>query len=170
MSEQTSMVTVQAEDRAEPIVQRREFGAVADWRRASAQAATSFNLTTQSGRMEYMRCMIGSDAQAQDSTDKPLIITGWVLHEVDRIDDETGEVRPGLRLVLTTVEGQRISTGSGPLIDNWGHVVKCFADVPQWQALKITIRKVKRAGGKGSYLTLDPLIDILDAPSPKGRK
>lgn len=170
MSDDLTTTKEQATEAIEPTIARREYGAVSDWRRSSGQAATSYTLTTQVGRLEYMKCLLGSDAEAQNSTDKTLLVAGWVLHEVDRVDDATGEVRPGLRLVLVTTDGQRISTGSGPLIDNWGHVCRCFADINPWPTLKITIRRVKRAGGKGAYLTLDPLIELVEPPSPAKRK
>lgn len=133
----------------------RNVTLVDQWDESQASVRHAFNLATEQGKLNYIACLTGSDAEAQRSTDQELTIVGWLLHVVDRIDDDTGEVRKGLRLVLLTDQGKRISTGSGPLIDNWAHVVRMLSGAGEWPRLTLRLKAVKSSKGKWSYLQID---------------
>ena len=146
----------------------RDISAIDDWDSTRKAVRHSFDTSTDAGRIQYIYCLTGSDVFAQNSVAVEHTVTGWLLHAVDRVNEVDGSVEPGLRMVLLTAEGKRISTGSGPLIENWGHVVSMFAGYSPWPKLLVKLKAVPRKTGMGSYLQLDTIrLPESAKPTPK---
>lgn len=117
---------------------------------------STFDLTKDADKVQMYRCMIGSDKQAKDLVGTQLAIVNAVAHTVRRIDDATGEERPGLRCVLSLADGTRVATSSGAVWDGLQQASVILGRKPPFDPpLMAVIRSAKSMSGPRSYLWLD---------------
>lgn len=140
---------------------------VREWQNMDKGVLTTLDPNTEEGFNAYMACLTASTKLAKHCVGQPLPVVDWLLHEAEYPDDETGEVRYGLRLVFVLADGSTVSTGSNPLISNWGHVCKRFGTARLDPPLTIVLRAVK-ARGAGEYLQIAS-VSRNTTPGTKGK-
>lgn len=142
----------------------RAIRTVTEWDERQQAIRTSINTDTDDGKVAYISALAGKDYDLQDLPGKDEIIQDWLLHVREYVEPETGECCVALRLALLTVSGKVYSGGSKSLIDAWAAVVRMFKGTVPWPRLRLTITKVPRPGGKGSYLRLDRVQIVTETP------
>jgi hypothetical protein len=102
------------------------------------------------------RAMTSSEAQFVDLVNTRIEVRDIVVHWVDRTDEQTGEVGPGLRVAVITPDGTIVSGGSS-------RVYQCLAlamELSEQQApydppLRFVVKADKRKSGPGVSLYLE---------------
>ncbi len=120
------------------------------------QRCTSLDLTTADGQRQAYRAHVGADFQLNDLQGQVIEVVGFYAHHVVRVDEETGEERPGTRCVLLLADGMRVSTGSETAMKcmlAWAAVAWL---TPPWAPpLRFVVKAEKSRRGPGKYLWLD---------------
>jgi hypothetical protein len=85
-----------------------------------------------------------------------IAVKDWFIHEVDRIDQATGETKRGPRLVLILADGTMIATSSAIVASTLGHLLSLQGWTSFRPAKKFLVGE--GVGRNGKYLTLTPSI------------
>lgn len=126
------------------------------------QRCTSLDLTTALGQRLAYRAHVTSDFQLQDLVGQTIHIVDFYAHHVVRVDEETGEERPGTRAVMILDDGSLVSTGSESSLKCLMFYAAVYCRVPPfYPPLAFIVRASKSRRGPGKYLWLD-----LPEPAP----
>jgi hypothetical protein len=116
----------------------------------------SLDLSRPEGQRAAYRAHVGADFRLVDLVGQTIEVEHFYAHHVTRVDEETGEERPGTRCVLIQPDGTRISTGSDTAMKcmlAWAAIASLQ---PPWNPpLRFLVREEKRTKGPGKWLWLD---------------
>jgi hypothetical protein len=117
---------------------------------------SSIDLSTDEGKRLMHRAFVGSDGIAKRELGKSLSLVHFVCHETMRPDDDTGEMKVGIRCVYLTSDGRRISSSSYPLWDSLCTMCNIFGfKAPFDPPLVVVVRSAPTQKAGQDYLYFD---------------
>lgn len=131
-----------------------EAGQLMLWPQSSTRYMTSLGTSPEDVDKRVMALSAITDT-LRGHVGETIAIKDWFLHEVDRVDQKTGEVKKGPRLVLILDDGSMIATSSAIVASTLGHLLS----LQGFTAFKPPKEFVvgEGVGHNGKYLTITPL-------------
>lgn len=149
---QTGQGEPQPQTEAEP---GTAIATVNDWDGRSRAIRTSLALDSAASVGTLVAALNGKDGDLQDLPGKPFVVRDYVLHARELTDEETGEIRIGLRLVLIGPKGERYAGASRAVIEAWALIASTLWPLRHGNDVEIVLKRNPRKGGTGNYLTID---------------
>lgn len=120
------------------------------------QLIHSFDTSTPQGKRALHKAITGADLTFEACEKDTIHIVNLAVHRVPRVDNDTGELRDALRIVVQQPDGSTISGGSesiyrGVLLAAWLSGQQPPFDPP----LSFIVRSGPRKEGPGKYLFLE---------------
>ena len=112
--------------------------------------ATSLDLSTQSGKVELIRCMNNCDARLTEEVNQTVAVVDWLVHEVELVSKETGEAVMATRMVLIDADKMTHECVSNTLLQSFKCLVFAFGPCPWSPSRKLMVRS-KRKGERNIY-------------------
>jgi hypothetical protein len=126
----------------------------------NGRPVTSLDLRNRMHQALAMRAIQGSDFALDDIVGETIEVSHVLATCANYVNKETGEVSPGLRLVLIGPDGTRYSTSSPFVADDINRAVIIFGRMLPWDpAMRFIVRKPKSKAPGRSYLQLEPIIE-----------
>jgi hypothetical protein len=117
---------------------------------------TSLDLSTNDGRALYMKAKNGGDLTPADVMGKDFLIQHVLIHEVDDVDQESGEVKTWVRYCLITPDGQIVTGGSSGIKNSIADLIELYG-CPPWKN-GLNVRMVSRkTSNKFTVHLLEPV-------------
>jgi len=112
--------------------------------RKDSRLATSLDLSSRENKLKMMECLNDCTARLTEEVNEIIVVTNYFIHDVQKIDDKTGEVKNLERLVLIDADGNTHETTGATLIESLKIV--CFAEgSPPWpNGVKLKVRSKKK--------------------------
>jgi hypothetical protein len=112
--------------------------------RTQQRLATSLDLTDKKNRLLMMSCLNDCDARITEEVGNVIDVVDYFIHDVQKVDQKTGEVKDLERLVLIDKDGTTHETTGGTLIESLKYVCFAVGSPPPWkdgQKLKVRMKK-----------------------------
>lgn len=130
------------------VVTDEEGGLLARWTTVNPTFASNMNTSTPSGRALLTRCLAKCAVKTRNAVGKTLEVVGYVAHEAEILNKETGEYERKLRAVLVCENGDLISTMSGPVLTTLKTLMQCRGRTRWDPPSLLEIREHPTEGGK----------------------
>lgn len=86
-------------------------------------------------------------------TTEPFLLRTWAAHKVEKPDEDTGEMKVYVRVVLLDPDGETLTFGSKGVVQSLDMIRTLRGDGPYDPPLKITVVRIA-LGGERQYLKL----------------
>lgn len=125
-------------------------------RQALPPIRTSLELDSDRGRKLLFACMGGEVVAGKDAINTQIEIVDYLIHPVDSVDEDTGEVRKWVRTCLVSPAGAVIAFGSGGILKSLQLLSVQWGKAPWEPPIRATV-KVRAIGGGRQWYTLEPV-------------
>ena len=123
---------------------------------AAPKIFTTLDLNTIKGKILAAKCMTGGDTQNEDLLTNTFLLQNVFIHEVELVDEETGEMSKAERAVLISPEGKTVAFVSGGVVKGIKNLVALFGMPPWDNPLPVYTKRQKTRRG---FYTLNLLVD-----------
>jgi Phage Single-stranded DNA-binding protein len=100
---------------------------------------TSLDLSTDRGQILYMKCKGAETVPGTTMIGKTLEVTDILVHEVEDIDDETGEVYFWVRYCLVLKDDTIVSGGSQGIRNSLADIIELKGSPPWKGGIKVKL-------------------------------
>ncbi len=161
---ETATTAPDPDDVAREVVPINQFQHVLG--RADRPMVCSFNLTTPEGRDLLQRCEEAPDAQIRSIVGELFEIKHVYAKVVDKIDEQTGEAFPILRICLVNKEGTIVACASDGIRESLVRLMAGHGFPPWNDGIRVAF---KQRSTRGPRVRLY-LMELIDKPKPEAPK
>lgn len=117
---------------------------------------STYDRTDRAQAMSLHRAMQNADKALDQMIGQKITIEHIVAHYLPTVDEETGEVRDAVRIVLVAPDGTRYSTRSQTAWHDLMRAVDVLEEPPPWNPpLAFWVRQVTARNGRNKYIQLE---------------
>lgn len=116
----------------------------------NGRLASSLDLKTQEGRVKLLRCMNDCDKRLTECINEGIMVTNYVIHEIEIESRNGGELITVPRLVLISKDGKTYECVSETLLQSLKVIAFAYGRMPWEPARKLTVR-TKKKGERSIY-------------------
>lgn len=150
-----------------PYTEGETGGELIRWERTQSAVLSTIDTSTDEGKTRYLKCLTSPTFRAKARVGEKLPVVDFFLHRVERVNKETGEVVPGLRLVFVLDDGRTVATSSEPVMKTWYHVANLYGRKTYSPPLVVTL-KAMPCGNGHEFLDIESVERV--GPSPRQPK
>lgn len=147
-----------------PLLNQESHGGVlTKWDDASRMVRHNLSMADQADRALLSQCREAAEKNIRNVVGSVWPIVAYYAHVVELADEESGELRNAVRLVMVTRRGVRISTVSKPVIEGFAAICN-FLPNTRWNP-PLLLRFSEHKGRSGhTYCTC---CEMLDTPETR---
>lgn len=106
----------------------------------------------EAGKIAVFNATQSQDSKAKELIGLPLPVENFVIHPVEFVARETGEIKPGLRTVLIMENGERVSCCSDGVVNGLRNLVRQIGAPPWRPACLLLIKEENTSFGNRTYI------------------
>lgn len=127
---------------------------LARWEEAAAGFAGSLDVSKPAGQEQLYKAMRKGDSTLSMRVNEWLPVTDWLAHVVELTNEQTGEIRKAMRLVLFLKDGSTVSTTSPVFNKGFSYAMKLNGRGPWSPPLEVRA-KLDKGNGVNKYLAFE---------------
>lgn len=128
----------------------------------------NWQLTSKPDKARLMKAFQQADLKADDILGKPISVTHVLVHPVEIVDEETGEVTPCHRTVFVLDDGRTVGFVSAGILKSLGLICAMEGTGPWPGGITLMVRQITVKRARRMYVI--DLIESPAAPAAKGKK
>lgn len=118
------------------------------------RVSSSLRLDDTRDKIVAYRAVTGQEHRAEDVLGQIFQVKHWLMHDVEKANDQTGEIEKWVRTVLVCEDGTRVSCGSSGVLSSIMSLSSpsFFGPAPWAPALALSIDKARSRNSRDYYL------------------
>lgn len=132
----------------------QEGGALVSWDEKPAAFIASFDAFSPDGQALFWKALQKGDRLLSQVVNVELPVVNYFVHEAERIDEQTGEVKRGPRLVMILRDGSTVSTSSTVFMKGFRYAIGMHGKGP-WEPPLMMKASLAQGKGPNKYLAFE---------------